>query len=307
MSEQTGRADPARGPSRGDGAGEAHGVEGADGAAPGYQAEATLTVRTEIRRQLRRRRTALCLGLVVALPLVLVAAFKLGTPENTTGVSFGDLATYSSVNFTVFTLASSAPLLLILIVALVCGDAVASEASWGSLRYLLAIPVPRARLLGVKLTVSLLTSAVALVVLTGTALAIGTAAFGWLPLRTAQGDDLPAVDALWRISGMLGYLAISLLLVAALAFWLSTCTDAPLAAVGGAVMVVILASILNQVETLGVVRSLLPMHYSDAWQGLFADPLQLEDMAKGAVSALVYAAVFFGCAWWKFLRKDVLS
>ena len=43
--------------------------------------------------------------------------------------------------------------LLVVVVALFCGDTVASEASWGSLRYLLAIPVPRARLLGVKLIV----------------------------------------------------------------------------------------------------------------------------------------------------------
>ena len=41
----------------------------------------------------------------------------------------------------------SAGFLLVVPVALFCGDTVASEASWSSLRYLLAAPVPRARLL----------------------------------------------------------------------------------------------------------------------------------------------------------------
>jgi ABC-type transport system involved in multi-copper enzyme maturation permease subunit len=30
-------------------------------------------------------------------------------------------------------------------------------------------------------------------------------------------------------------------------------------------------------------------------------------MIKGAIAAVVYAAIFFGCAWWRFLRKDVVS
>ena len=282
-------------------------ADAADGAAPGYHAGTTLTVRTEVRRQLWRRRTRLALALVLLLPLVLVAAFKLGSGDSDGFASFSALATFSAANFTVFTLGASAGFLLTVVVALLCGDTVASEASCGSLRYLLALPVPRARLLGVKLTVSLLSSAVALVVLTGTALLVGTLAFGAGPLRTPQGEDLAAGEAAWRLAGMVAYLAVSLLLVAALAFWLSTSTDAPLAAVGGAVMVVIVASILDQVAALGAVRSVLPMHYADAWRGLFTDPVQLDGMAKGAVSTVLYAAVFFACAWWTFLRKDILS
>ena len=266
-----------------------------------------MRVRTEIRRQLTRRRTRLTLALVLALPLVLVAAFALGDDEAGGRSSFAGLATFGAANFTVFTLGASATFLLTVVVALLCGDTVASEASWGSLRYLLAVPVPRARLLGVKLGVSLLTSVLALVLLAVTALVVGGFAFGWGALRTPGGDDLAAGAAAWRIAGMVAFLAVTLLLVAALAFWLSTSTDAPLAAVGGAVMVVIVANILNQVAALGAVRSLLPMHYADAWRGFFGDPVQLEGMAKGAVSTLVYAAVFFVAGWWTFLRKDVLS
>jgi ABC-2 type transport system permease protein len=266
-----------------------------------------LTVRTETRRQFSLRRTKLALGLALALPVVLLAAFQLGGSDQDDALSFSTLATASGSNFTVFTLGAAAGILLTVLVALVCGDTVANEASCGSLRYLLAVPIPRGRLLGVKLVVSLLTSFLTLVVLTVTSMCVGGAAFGWGPLRTPDGNNLAGADAVSRIAGMVGYLAVTLILVAALAFWLSTTTDAPLAAVGGAVMVIIVAKILNQVDALGVIRSLLPMHYASEWRGLFLDPMRLDGMAKGGFSTVAYSAVFFACAWWTFLRKDILS
>jgi ABC-2 type transport system permease protein len=312
-------------------------VPGADGAAPGYRARATLRIRAELRRQVLRRRTWLAFGLAACLPLVLVGAYTLGgeldgtqnAGAGTVGVggagqpsgasgsvglvgagaggSFSDLATSGAANFTVFTLSASAAFLLVVVVALLCGDALASEAAWGSLRYLLVVPVPRGRLLGVKITVGLLTSSVALVVLTLMSLAAGWIAFGWGALRTPRGDDVATAGALLGIAGTVGYLFVSLLAVAALAFWLSTFTATPLAAVGGCVVVMIVSGILDQVGRLGDLRAVLPLHYADAWQGMFIDPVQLVGMAKGTVSALIYAAVFFGLAWWTFLRRDVLS
>jgi len=95
--------------------------------------------------------------------------------------------------------------------------------------------------------------------------------------------------------------------VAGLAFLLSVATDAPLGAVGGAVLLQILSSILDQITALGSVRVVLPTHYSDAWLGLLSNPVQTDDMVKGAISALLYATLFFAAAWARFLRKDIVS
>ena len=56
---------------------------------PTYVARETLTVRVELIRQLRRRRTLVAFLLAVALPLIVVAAVKLG-PESR-GFGDGDL------------------------------------------------------------------------------------------------------------------------------------------------------------------------------------------------------------------------
>jgi ABC-2 type transport system permease protein len=281
------------------------------GSAETYRPGRTLSFAAEVARQLTRRRTQIALGFLVVLPLILVAAFKIGQPgepdATTGGVSLADVATSGGANFTLFALYVSAGFLLLVVVALFCGDTVASEASWGTLRYLLAAPVPRGRLLRQKLTVGLTYSGFALVLLPLVAMVAGTIAFGWSPLRTQLGAEIPAWSALGRIALADGYIAITLLPVAALAFYLSVRTDAPLGAVGGAVMLWIVSNILEAVTALGDLRGLLPTRYGTAWLALLSSPLEAEDMVKGMVSALVYTTVFLSLAWWRFLRKDIVS
>jgi ABC-2 type transport system permease protein len=288
-------------------------VEGpVDGAVAGYRFQRTFTFRTELRRQATRRRTQLALGFMVVLPLIILAAFQLSGGEDRRGrrSEFADLvtlATSGGVNFALFTLFVSASFLLVVVFALFAGDTIASEASWGSLRYLLAIPVPRGRLLAVKLLVSLAYCAIAMALLVGTALTAGTLRYGWHPLRSTISGEVPAGAAVLRLAGIAGYLSVSLLVVATLAFLLSVSTDAPLGAVGGAVLLNILSAILDQITALGALRSFLPTHFNDAWLGLLSTPMQTDNLVRGCVSALSYAVVFLALAWWRFLRKDVVS
>jgi ABC-2 type transport system permease protein len=284
-----------------------------DGSSAGYRPTGTLTFWTELRRQATRRRTQWTLGFMVVLPLIILLAFELGGRPNGANnrrnqfAALADIATAGGLNFALFTLLVSSGFLLIVVVALFFGDTIASEASWGSLRYLLAIPVPRGRLLGSKMLVSLASSAAALLLLTGTALAAGTLRYGWHPLRTTVAGDIPSGTAFVRLMLILGYLAISLLVVASLAFFLSVSTDAPLGAVGGAVLLHILSGILDQITALGSLRLVLPSHYASAWLGLLSNPVQTDEMVKGIISALLYATFFFSLAWYRFLRKDVVS
>ena len=282
------------------------------GAAAGYRPRRTLPLRAEWRRQAARRRTQFALAFMVLLPLIILVAFEFdsGEDDDNGGGEFGsliELATSGGLNFTLFSILVSSSFLLVVVVALFFGDTVASEASWGSLRYLLAIPVPRARLLAAKLIVAAGYSAVALLLLAGTALLAGTLRYGWGPLRSTVAAEIPAGEGLLRLLGILGYLAVVLLIVAGLAFLLSVTTDAALGAVGGAVLLWILSSILDQITALGVLRDFLPTHYSSAWLGLLSTPTQTDDLVKGAISAISYVTIFWGLAFWRFTCKDVTS
>ncbi|GAA4963544.1 ABC transporter permease [Yinghuangia aomiensis] len=282
--------------------------EPAPSRAHGYRPRHTLPFRVEALRQLRRRRTLVMLGLLAALPWILVVAFKVGgSPSRDNVPTLVDVATRSGLNLTAFALFVSTGFLLVVAVALFCGDTVASEASWSSLRYLLAAPVPRARLLRVKLAVSLAYSAFALVLLPAMALLAGTIAFGWGPLEIPIGGTLGAGDAMERMLIVVVYGIVSQLVVAAVAFWLSTVTDAPLGAVGGAVGLVVVSNIVDAVTALGSWRDVLPTHWQFAWVDALQADLEWEGMVKGSAISVAYACVFIALAFRHFERKDIVS
>ncbi|MGV9239516.1 ABC transporter permease, partial [Streptomyces nigra] len=235
--------------------------------ASGYRAGRTLPVRVELLRQLKRRRTLVMFGILAVLPFVLVAAFAIGGEPDGRGdrITLMDTATASGANFAAVNLFVSAGFLLVIPVALFCGDTVASEAGWSSLRYLLAAPVPRVRLLWSKLVVGLGLSLAAMVLLPVVALAVGTAAYGWGPLQIPTGGSLGTGTAAQRLLIVVAYVFVSQLVTAGLAFWLSTRTDAPLGAVGGAVGLTIVGNVLDAVTALGDWRHFLPAHWQFAW------------------------------------------
>ncbi|MEV0035171.1 ABC transporter permease [Streptomyces sp. NPDC056909] len=278
--------------------------------APGYRTRRTLPLRVEALRQLKRRRTLAMGGVLVALPFVLVAAFAIGgTPGNgeNNRVTLIETATASGANFAATCLFVSAGFLLVVPVALFCGDTVASEASWSSLRYLLAAPVPRARLLWSKLVVALGMSAAAMVLLPLVGLAVGTAAYGWRPLELPTGGSLASADALPRLALVVAFIFVSQLVTAGLAFWLSTKTDAPLGAVGGAVGLTIVGNVLDAVTALGSWRDFLPAHWQFAWADALQPQLEWGGMLKGSAISVTYALILFALAFRGFSRKDIVS
>ncbi|HET7398844.1 MAG TPA: ABC transporter permease [Intrasporangium sp.] len=270
-----------------------------------------LSWRAEWRRQWSRRRTLVSFGLILALPLVLVAAFAFGDrpsgQRTSTSARFVDLAQSGSANFLLFTLFVSSELLLVLLAALFCGDAVPSEASWSSLRYLLVAPVRRARLLTSKLLIGITTTAVATLLLVGWSALVGGVAYGWAPLTSPLGEDLSWAELLPRLGIAVGYVFVTLLPVAAIAFWLGVRSDAPLAAVGGAVLISILANILDQIDALEPWRNALPGHYSRAWQDVIILEPRWTDVVHGSLWSLAWAILFTMLAYRRFRRADILS
>ncbi len=267
-----------------------------------------LPLAAEIGRQVRRRRTIGIFIVLAVLPLVLLLAFWLGNDSSETGErGFVDLAQDSGANLVIFTLFASTSFLLIVIVALFAGDTVPSEASWASLRYLLAAPVRRERLLRQKLIVAVLSSLVALVFLPAWTLVVGGIAYGWGPYVGPTGTQIGWPEFAGRLLIIVGYLLVELSVVGAFAFVLGVLTDAPLAAVGGAVLLMILCAILDSITALGSIRDGLPGHYAYAWRDALAPTVNYSDMITGALWSIGYAIIAVWFAFWYFLRKDITS
>lgn len=275
-----------------------------------YTARATLTVRVELIRQVRRRRTLVAFVLAVALPLIVVAAVKLGPDAR----AFGDgdldlvgLATAGPWNFTLTMLLFASGFLLTIIAAMFLGDTVASEASWSTMRYLLAAPVPRRRFLRSKVIVGLILTAATLLILVTTSFVVALFVFGSAPLTSPLGGSFDVATSWQRLGIVTAYIGIQLLIPAGIAFLMSVLTDVPLGAVGAAVLIVIILNIIDAIDALGDLRRLLPTDYGAAWVDALGQQVIWNDMAIGVSYAVVTFAVLVGIAVLRFDRKDVLS
>ena len=275
----------------------------------------TLPLRRGGDGQLRRRRTLLMVG--VAGRPALRPDHRLRDRRHPGGVTAAaagggrinlmDTATASAANFAATCLFVSAGFLLVVPVALFCGDTVASEASWSSLRYLLAAPVPRARLLwsqarrGARLQPGRDGAAAARRAGRGSGgLRLGAA-------EAAHRRRARPPGTVPRLALVVAFIFVSQLVTAGLAFWLSTKTDAPLGAVGGAVGLTIVGNVLDAVTALGSWREFLPAHWQFAWADALQPHLEWGGMVKGAAVSVTYALVLFALAFRGFSRKDIVS
>lgn len=266
-------------------------------------------IAVEIKRQARRRRTLYAFLALVAIPLVVMTALLVNGGPDRGGArpELVDVASSSALNFALFMLLATSQFLLVVVVSLFAGDAVASEGQWGSLRYLLTRPIPRFRLLRTKLVVAGLYSTAAVLLVPLASLVMGTIAFGWSAVQTPLAGALGVNTGLSRLALGTAYVVATMAVVVSLAFLFSTMTDAPLTAVGGAVVLVVVSEILDQVSALGSIRNGLPTHYWLAWLDLLVDPVDASKMTTGLLEMVPWVVVPLVLAFLNFRRKDVLS
>jgi ABC-2 type transport system permease protein len=210
-------------------------------------------------------------------------------------------------NFALSGLLFSSAFLLVILAAMFLGDTVASEASWGTMRYLLASPVPRRRFLVIKVVVGLLLSLAVLLVLVLASFLLGLLAFGSGTLASPLSGTLGAGESTVRLAVITAYIAVTLLVPAGIAFLASVSTDVPLGAVGAAVVIVIVANILDAIDALGPIRDFLPARYAGAWADALGPVIVWDQMAIGLFYNVTVFAVLVGIAMLRFERKDILS
>lgn len=266
---------------------------------------------TEISKQVRRPRTWVALVFVVAVPIIITVALKLNPPDFSgrgEGDRFFFLATQTGLAVPIAALQLMSGFFLVVVICMFAGDAIASEASWGNLRYMLVRPVGRGRLLSAKLFVAAVFAllSTALVALSG--LIVGVIAFGWHPLQIPfSGLSQSPSELVMHIALAVVLITWGLAAVISFGFMLSTMTDAAAGAIFAAVGLYIVSLILNEITSLGAIRYGLPIRYYDAWTNLFTQNRFTDDMWRSILLQVPYVIVFLGIAWWWFRRKDIKS
>ncbi len=284
-------------------------------------------IRVELMKLVRRPRNWASMLLLCGLP-VLVAVFVAVThlaPAPGQGPALLSAVLSSGQLYPAAALAIVLPVFLPVAVAVVAGDAIAGEAGAGTLRYLLARPVGRTRLLIAKLITLVVYTLAAVLLVVVTSYIAGILLFGAHPVAatpggpttssigggaaatTLSGTALTPAGIAVRTLGAMSFIAVSMLGVGAIALFLSTITDSALGAALGALAALITSGVLVTLNAAAAVSPYLPTRYWLAWVDFFRDPIVWRNIERGYAVQAVYVLVFLGAAWAHFASKDITS
>ena len=101
-------------------------------------------------------------------------------------------------------------LVLPVVVAVVAGDSIAGEAGYGTLRYLLAVPAGRTRLLVVKYATIVVWAMAAVFIVSAVALIVGAILFPVGPVTLLSGDTVSLGAGLVRVLWVTLYLCAAM-------------------------------------------------------------------------------------------------
>ena len=263
--------------------------------------------RSEVWLLLRRRRNQILLAVLAVIPIFIGVAVKISAPGNGDGPQFIGRITGNGL-FLVFTAITVAiPFFLPLIISVVAGDSIAGEAGFGTLRYVLTVPVGRGRLLAVKTLAVATFTAVAVLVVAVIGLLTGAILFGLHALVLLSGDTVSLGDGLLRTLGVVAYVTVALFALASGGLFISTLTENAIAAMASAVSIAVFSALLDAVPQLSAIH---PALLTDHWLGygeLLRTSISSADLLRWTLLHLAYAAIFLSLAWSRLTTKDVSS
>ncbi len=211
-----------------------------------------------------------------------------------------------------------------ILVALIAGDMISGEANMGTLRLLVSKPVSRTRLLLIKFAAASLYTFLLLIWVALLSLLLSILLFGTNDLFVAREIDsniIAGTDVLWRYFAAFGFAAIGLITVTSLAFMLSTFADNSIGPIVATVCVIIVFTILTQMQIPFYDETIKPYLFTThmlGWKGFFyvqgnegvtveGSIENLSAIIKSGIILLAYSAAFLFTAIWYFRKKNILS
>jgi len=198
-------------------------------------------------------------------------------------------------------------LFLPLSVAVVSGDAIAGEASLGTLRGLLIVPAGRTRLLSVKYAAIVVFALSACLLITVVSLIMGVILLHVGPVTLLSGTSVSLGNGILRVLLVALYAGVAMAAVGAIGLAISTLTQHPLAAMAAILVVVIVSEIIDQVPQVSGIHPALPSHFWLSWDGLFRSPVDWSGMQHGLASFAIYIVIFCANAWARFTSADITT
>lgn len=266
----------------------------------------TRFLRSELRLIFGRRRNLAGMLVLASVPILISVSVKLSSPgEDSGGPDFFGSITDNGLFVAMAALTLEIPLFLPLAVSAISGDAVAGEANLGTLRYLLTVPVERARLLAVKYLAIVIFALVATFTVSGVGLVMGLSLFGGGDVTLLSGSQVGFGQGLLRVALVSVYIGLCMASLGAVGLFISTLTEQPIGAMIAVLVFSTASFILDSIPQVAWLHPFLITHHWLAFGDLFRDPVAWGGIQDGLYLAAAYALVFWLAAWARFAGKDV--
>ncbi len=277
-----------------------------DTSTAGLRRPSTRLLRSELGLVGGRLRNRAGLAVLAAVPVIMAIVVR-ATNDGGGGPPFLREVTENGLFVALAALTVELPMFLPLAIAMVAGDSIAGEANTGTLRYLLTVPVSRARLLAVKYTSLCIGALWAVLAVAVPGVLVGVALFGTGPVLTLSGTQVSTGEGLWRLALVCSYLTAGLAALAAVGLFISTLTEQPIAAAIALMIFTIVSWILDGISQVAWLHPWLVVDHWMAFGDFFRDPIAWESVRQGLFVFAVYVVVFWLAAWARFASRDVTS
>ena len=270
-------------------------------------------LRSELALVFRRWRNRALLAVVVAIPILLGTALRLAVPRGGDGGGAGLGGAFlaqvagNGVFLAFLSLTIMLTLVLPLVTAVVSGESLAGEANIGTLRYLLAVPAGRARLLSVKYTAVVIFALTACLLVAASALIVGVALFPVGPVTLLSGNTVPLADGLLKLLFVVLYVAAAMAMLGAIGLAISSLTEHPIGAIATVMILAVASEVCDNIPQFASVGPYLPTHWWLSFDSLLRIPIDTTELLHGLLSFGVYILLFGSIAWARFTTADITS
>jgi ABC-type transport system involved in multi-copper enzyme maturation permease subunit len=270
-------------------------------------------LRSELGLVFRRWRNRGLLAVVVAIPILLGTALRVAVPQGGGGGGGGLGSAFltqvagNGVFLAFLALTIMLTLVLPLVVAVVSGESLAGEANAGTLRYLLAVPAGRARLLSVKYTAVVIFALIACLLVAASALIMGAALFPIGPVTLLSGNTVPLAEGLLKLLFVVLYVAAAMAMLGAIGMAISSLTEHPIGAIAAIMILAVASEVVDNIPQFAAVGPYLPTHWWLSFDSLLRTPIDTTELTHGLLSFGVYIVIFGSIAWARFTTADITS
>lgn len=264
-------------------------------------------LRSELRLIFGRWRNLALLAVLAGLPVLIGVALKLSGGGDGGGPAFFDQVAGNGVFLAFASLTVLLTLVLPLTMAVVSGDSMAGEASHGTLRYLLAVPAGRTRLLAVKYAAVVIFGLAACATVAAAALIVGAILFPVGPVTLLSGNTVSLGAGLVRLLLVVLYVAAAMAALGAIGLAISTFTEHPIGAIAAILVLAVASEVSDAVPQFSVIHPYLPSHWWLSFGAILRSPAGGPELTHGLLSFAAYVIIFAAIAWARFTSADVTS